>query len=197
MRTCTKPASYFWEGRKVRLRAMSESDTYAWLEDTRDSESRRLLDGIELPKTEADRVAFFDRFGEFRNSDDRIMFSIETLEGELVGGLNINSIDNRNGTFSVGSLIHRDHRGHGYFEEAKRIVLRYCFYELRLQKYNATTLENNEGMLRHFARIGAQPEGRRRRNVYSDGRFWDEVLYGLTREEFEENDNAWKKSDSP
>lgn len=30
-------------------------------------------------------------------------------------------------------------------------------------------------------------EGRRRRVVFTDGRFYDTILTGLTREEFEEN----------
>ncbi len=179
----------------VRLRALTEADTHVWLEQSRDSETERLLEpGIGLPKTERDRAAFFERWGEFRNSGERIMFSIETLEGELVGGLNINSVDTRNGTFCVGSLIHREHRGKGYFEEAKRIVLRYCFHELRLQKYNSSTIETNEGTIRHFARIGAQPEGRRRRNVFTGGRYYDDLLYGLTREEFDANDAEWKRA---
>lgn len=178
--------SYFWEGEKVRLRELREGDLEAWLGECKDSESQQTLNpGIELPKTQADAAEFFRKFGEFRSSDERIMFSIETLDGELVGGLNINSIDTRNGTFCLGSLIHRKHRGKGYLEEAKRLVLRYCFHELRLQKYNASCIEFNEAMLRHFARLGCQPEGRRRRTQYTNGRFYDDLLFGLTREEFD------------
>lgn len=187
-----RPAGYyFWEGCRVRLRAVSEADTRIWLEAQYDSETVRLLDGITLPATELDRVRFFEKWGEFRGRDELIMFTIETLDGEVVGGVNINSINHRAGTFCVGSVIHRQHRGRGFFEEAKRIVLRYCFYELRLQKYNATTLETNEAMVRHFTRIGAQPEGRRRRDEFTNGRYYDNLMYGLTREEFEVNDAAW------
>lgn len=180
---------YFWQGRLVRLRAMNEEDTRIWLENQFESEVDRTLNpGIELPATESDRADFYARFGEFRNESGRTMFTIETLDGIVIGGLNLNGINQRHGTFSIGSRIYTQHQGKGYFEEAKRIVLRYCFSELRLHKYNASVLETNEAMLRHFKRIGAKPEGRRREVVYTNGRFYDELLFGLTAEEFATND---------
>jgi len=41
-------------------------------------------------------------------------------------------------------------------------------------------------MIRHAARLGCQAEGRIRRQIYTDGRFFDELIFGLTREEFDE-----------
>lgn len=124
------------------------------------------------------------------------MFSIDLLDGPHIGGMNICSVDSRNGTFSMGSRLYREFWGCGYFEEAKRIVLRYCFFELRLQKYNSGCIETNEAMVRHFARIGAVQEGRRRRAVFTNGRFYDELLYGLTNDEFKTNDSEWKAARS-
>jgi len=45
------------------------------------------------------------------------MFTIENLDSENIGALNLNSIDERNGTFSIGMQIDRDHRGKGYFQD--------------------------------------------------------------------------------
>ena len=66
------------------------------------------------------------------------------------------------------------------------IVLRYAFHELRFQKYNIHCLETNQPMIRHAARLGCQAEGRIRRHIYTNGRFQDELIFGLTREEFDE-----------
>ncbi|MDX2111096.1 MAG: GNAT family protein [Verrucomicrobiota bacterium] len=186
-------STYFWEGEKIRLRAYQEKDGAAWLEDNLDSESRRTLNpGIELPKTEAAAAELFKKFGDFRSQNERIFFTIETLAGEIVGGININSINTTHGTFCVGGLIHRKHRGHGYYEEAKRLVFRYCFHELRLNKYNAGLIETNQGMIRHVTRMGCQPEGRRSQMFYTNGRYYDEILFGLTREQFD----AWEAARS-
>src|SRR5690606_40799422 len=85
----------------------------------------------------------------------------------------------------TGTRIYRAHRGHGYGFQAKVIVLRYAFHELRFQKYNIRCMESNEPMIRHAARLGCQAEGRIRRQIYTDGRFYDELISGLTREEFD------------
>jgi len=38
------------------------------------------------------------------------MFTIENLEGMSIGGINLNSIDERNGTFSIGIVIDKEYR---------------------------------------------------------------------------------------
>ena len=34
-------------------------------------------------------------------------------------------------------------------------------------------------------KVGCREEGRRRQVVYTDGSYWDEILFGMTRDEFE------------
>ena len=179
--------SYYWQGEHIRLRPMHADDVYLWLAEERsDSEAVRMLNaGMDLPKSEQDARAFAERYAEFNHRHERIMFSIETLDGELVGGINIHSMNQRNGTFETGTRIYRAYRGRGYGFEAKLLVLRYAFHELRFQKYNIRCLETNQAMIDHAARLGCQPEGRIRRHNYTDGRFYDDLLFGLTREEFD------------
>lgn len=180
--------AYYWQGDAIRLRPMHHDDAATWLADEQsDSEAVRFLNyGMDLPKSEHAAQGFAERFAEFNNSDQRIMFSIETLDGELVGGINIHSMDRKNGTFETGSRIYRAYRGRGYGFQAKVIVLRYAFHELRFQKYNIRCLESNEPMIHHAARLGCQAEGRIRRHIYTAGRYYDELIFGLTREEFDE-----------
>lgn len=65
------------------------------------------------------------------------MFTIENLNGEYVGGVNLNSIDEKNGTFSIGVQVDRDHRGKGYGTRAINILLKYAFWSL-----DSTSLTN-------------------------------------------------------
>jgi RimJ/RimL family protein N-acetyltransferase len=187
--------SYFWQGNKIRLRPLLPDDTALWQLEEHDSQTVRFLNyGITLPKTAVDAEAFAERYAHFNNIDERIMFSIETLAGELVGGINIHSMDRKNGTFETGTRLYRRFRGLGYAFEAKTIVLRYAFHELRFQKYNIRCIETNEAMIRHARRLGCREEGRIRRHIYTNGRFYDEIILGLTREEFDhlgqQNDNS-------
>ena len=190
---------YYWQGADIRLRPMHEDDGPLWLADQQsDSEAVRFLNyGIDLPSSEYAAEQFVDRYAEFANSAERIMFSIETLHGELVGGINIHSMDRKNGTFETGTRIYRAHRGHGYGFQAKVIVLRYAFHELRFQKYNIRCMESNEPMIHHAARLGCQAEGRIRRHIYTGGRFFDELIFGLTREEFDALEQRLSESHQP
>jgi [ribosomal protein S5]-alanine N-acetyltransferase len=178
---------YYWQSEHIRLRPMHVDDVALWLAEERSySETVRMLNaGMDLPKSEQDARAFAERYAEFNHRHERIMFSIETLDGELVGGINVHSMNQRNGTFETGTRIYRAYRGRGYGFEAKLLVLRYAFHELRFQKYNIRCLETNQPMIDHAARLGCQPEGRIRRHNYTNGRYYDDLLFGLTREEFD------------
>jgi len=181
------PLRPYWTGPRLRLRAMRADDVDLWLAEERDDhEAVHFLNyGTPLPKSRRDAEAFAERFAEFGSRDERIMFSIETHAGEVVGGINLHSMDLKNGTFQTGTRLYRAHRERGYGLEAKVMVLRYAFFELRYQKYEVRCLATNDAMVRHMARLGATLEGRIRRHVYTQGTYLDELAYGLTREEFE------------
>ncbi|MFN2322387.1 MAG: GNAT family N-acetyltransferase [Trueperaceae bacterium] len=180
-------SSPYWQGPHIRLRPMHRDDVDLWLvEEQEDAEATYFLNaGMPLPKSRHDADAFATKYAEFGSSEERLMFSIETLDGTLVGGMNLHSMDRTNGTFQTGSRIYRAFRGRGYGLEAKHLLLRYAFHELRFQKYEVRCSEHNDAMVRHMARLGAVPEGRLRRHLYTRGTFEDELCFGLTREEFD------------
>jgi len=181
--------TYFWAGDKIKLRSIDKNDWLEWLEDFEDSDAIRLLEStIELPKSVEIAKAIYSEWADFKDTSKRIMFAIETYEGELVGGINLNSMDYKNGTFSFGIRVNRHHRNKGYGSDALRILLRYGFYELRFQKCNSSCLNINEGSIRLHESLGFINEGRRRRVAYTNGQYYDNLLFGLTREEFEHNE---------
>jgi len=186
------PHGGYWQGTLVRLRAMRPDDDALLLHDElTDTEAVRNLNyGMPLPRSRASARAFTERFAEFGARDERIMFSIETIDGELVGGINVHNRQVTHGTFETGSRIYRAYRGRGYGFDAKLLVLRYAFHELRFQKYVIRCIAGNQAMVRHAARLGCVQEGRLRCQIYTDGAHHDELVYGLLREEF---DTLWKR----
>lgn len=177
--------SYFWRDELVSLRGVEEGDWEYLYYNRFDTPARRLLQyEVELPPTMAEAKAAAALFLNFAQSNERIMFTIENLDGEVVGGVNLNSIDARNGTFSIGMQIDRDHRGKGYGTAAMRIVLKYAFFERRLNKYYGAVLDGNIASATMLRKLGCKEEGRRRQMVYADGRYFDEILFGLTKEDF-------------
>jgi RimJ/RimL family protein N-acetyltransferase len=181
--------NYFWQGQKVRLRPRLASDWETIFQESTDSEGMRFLDcslelplSVEMAQTSAENTANFKA---------GTIFAIETLSNELVGGIFIHSQNEKDGTFSFSVWISRHQRRKGYAKEALQIVLKYMFHELRYQKCNSACLEGNETSIKLHEQLGFKKEGQRRRNRFTNGRFYDEVLFdevlfGLTCEEFGE-----------
>ncbi|MBD3919206.1 GNAT family N-acetyltransferase [Paenibacillus sp. PR3] len=178
-------SEYYWQDDKIRLRAIAIEDWENCYIGGFDSPARRLLECMtELPPTISDAKKFTAEFADFGSSNRRIMFMIENLNGESIGGINLNSIDERNGTFSIGIVVDKKHRGQGYGTSAMQILLKYAFLERRLNKFNDYVLEGNEGSARMMKKLGCVQEGVRRQVVYINGQYMDFIMFGLTKDEY-------------
>lgn len=62
--------------------------------------------------------------------------------------------------------------------------MRYYFEELRYQKANTRVNSFNEPSLALHRHLGFVEEGRRRRVGFSGGEHFDDILFGMTVEEF-------------
>lgn len=180
---------YFWQGQITRLRPLSVDDTEEALRDRLDSPGRQMLQlGIELPASaDAMRARLTER-ADCQDVDGLILFTIENLDGQNVGGLSYHTRNRKDGNFSFGVRVTLPFRGRGYAIDATRILLRYAFLERRYHKCNSACVENNVASMRLHLALGFREEGRRRESIYYNGRYYDELLYGLTRDEFDAND---------
>lgn len=176
---------YYWQNEKVRLCPGNPDDWEQSYYNRFDSHARFALQyEIELPPVMQQERAASEKYAGFENTVGRLMFNIETLDGVLVGFINLNRIDERSGTFSIGMQIDQDYRGQGYGHAAMRILLDYAFNERRLHKFNAGIVEGNTASETLLKKLGCVHEGVRREVIYHQGRYWDEILYGLTDTEF-------------
>lgn len=174
-----------WQGTKVRLRSILPEDWSHFHENDQDSEGARLADIIYFPRSEAGTKSWAEHQASKGADGDNMMLAIETLAGELVGSINAHSCDPRHGTFKYGVAIFRAHWRKGYATEAVKILLRYYFHELRYQKVNAHTYAFNEGSIKLQEHLGFQQEGLLRNMIYTNGRHYDEYVYGLLKQEFD------------
>ena len=75
----------------------------------------------------------------------------------------------------------------GYGTEAVRLAVRFAFDHLNLQRVALSVQENNPRAIRAYEKAGFVHEGRLRREVYRDGRYYDVLQMGILREEFEDD----------
>jgi RimJ/RimL family protein N-acetyltransferase len=175
-----------WHGPRVRLRAFEASDWAAYANWDDDADQARNLDAIHFPRSDENTQRWAEELASRPRDGDNMHFVIEDERGEVVGNLNTHRCDARVGTFSYGISIRRDRRGKGYAKEAILLVLRHYFDELRYQKVTVGVYAFNEPSIRLHEKLGFRLEGRLRRMTFTRGEHFDELLYGLTVEEFAE-----------
>lgn len=178
-------STYYWQTDRIRLRPATNEDWSAFYENYFDTPARFLLDSlVELPLNKEDAKMVWEGFIENSKKEGRINFTIESLEGIMIGSMSIAGIDERNGNFGIGMQINRDQRGKGYGTEAMKLLLNYAFNERRLHKYQSYVMEGNIGSETMLKKLGCVKEGVHRKTTFHDGRYWDEIHYGLLAEEF-------------
>src|SRR6266571_2442749 len=78
----------------------------------------------------------------------------------------------------------------GYGTEAMRVVLRYGFDALGLNKISLDVLEYNTRALRTYERLGFQREGVHREDIYKDGRFVNVMRMSILARELRDEPHA-------
>ncbi|HMP40259.1 MAG TPA: GNAT family protein [Roseiflexaceae bacterium] len=181
-------------GRLIRLRALEPSDAETLFRHHQDTEISRRDARIQWPRSLADIRRRLETPGEVQSTDN-IELVITTLDDQVIGGIDVQSTDRRNGTFSIGiGLTERSAWGKGYAKEAMLLVLRAMFHEWRYQKCNISVYAFNTRALGLYRRLGFQEEGRLRRTYFSNGEYHDEICLGVTREEFDARYPEWRVS---
>lgn len=176
----------YWEGKRVRLRAMEPEDAQYHYDLNRQRGVDRNQEMVHVPSSLARIRKWVGEAAETGYRDgDQFTFQIEALEtGEIVGTIDTHHNDARVGVLSYGIAILAGHRRKGYASDAICLVLRYYFLERRYQKVNVNVYSYNEDSMRLHERLGFTLEGRQRRSNFTAGEFHDTLWYGMTVEEF-------------
>jgi RimJ/RimL family protein N-acetyltransferase len=124
----------------------------------------------------------FDRWAR----DDASVHWRLVVDGETAGSVFLHSIDWINRQGQQGIVIgRRADWGKGYGSEAVKLRTAYAFEELGLERLETSSLESNIGMHRALERSGFVRAGLRRRALYVQGEWRNEVMFELLRSEWQ------------
>jgi RimJ/RimL family protein N-acetyltransferase len=118
---------------------------------------------------------------------------------DYIGQIDLHRIDWINRNAVLGIVIGRkdmQNRGIGY--EAIRLLQRFAFHTLNLHRLELEVYEFNERAIRCYRKAGFREEGRMRQRLYRHGKYWDILMMGILREEFERgvgNDDPGSEGD--
>jgi len=178
------PGGVYLRGPRVWLRPLEKEDLARYQELFAEPEISLSYGKLGVPETLGRLQRRYDA-GELDTTDRFLLLVIET-EGTLIGAMQLSNTENlpsRSATFGImiGDPAYLDR---GYGTEASKLLLDYAFAVLGYHKVNLDLFEYNARALAMYEKLGFVLEGRRRENHWSRGRFWDDILMGVTAEEW-------------
>ena len=113
-------------------------------------------------------------------AEDRADFAIFTLEGEFVGEVVLNDLEEDDLAMNYRiALANPSVRGKGYGTEAGKAVVALPMDEVVSRRISLTVYSFNPGAQRSYAKIGFQVEGLARHTMLWDGEWVDSVLMSM------------------
>jgi RimJ/RimL family protein N-acetyltransferase len=168
------------EGTLVTLVPMDPSHLQDFVRWSHDRTGMRYL-ALSHPLTLADEERWYERVS---SAGDVVVWSI-LREGRHIGSTALEGIDWRNRNATSGIWIgDTDEHGKGYGKEAMRLRTAYAFEELGLEKVITTAFTDNIASIRALERAGYRQCGLRRHQVFRGGRWLDQWLGEILREEW-------------
>jgi len=174
----------YLEGENIYFRGFERSDLDGeyrnWIND---SEVTHYIKVGSFPQTDDGLRSYYEREEAGNNS---VLFAIiEKSSGNHIGNSHIYDIDWVHRT-ALRAVVLGDKScwGKGYALEVIRLLNRYAFETLNLNKLISSTCSDNEPIQRLNQKAGYTREGVGRQEFYRDGRYYDRIFWGLLKSEY-------------
>ena len=176
-----------YRGDKKRLREYREEDIETVQKYINDPEVKKLLHaGVPYLYTLEDEKKWYENCSA---QNDTYSFAIETLEEKkYIGGCGVNRVDWKNSVVDVGIFIgDKEYWGKGYGTDAMLVLVSFIFKQLNINKIKLQVFAFNERAIKSYKKCGFRVEGVLRQEIYRDGKYHDDIVMGLLKDEFIDN----------
>ena len=144
--------------------------------------AKNLGGGYRFIGEEVDR-AWFDRYLQSRNNSVRL--AVVDENDVIVGCVYFLNIDNINLSADLHIMIgEKENRGKGIGSYAVKALVEHAFYNLNLRRIQLEVLEYNTAARALYRKIGFIEEGIKRKAVYKNGEYVDELIMALLKEDY-------------
>lgn len=115
-----------------------------------------------------------------------IFLIIETMEKRVpIGTMGLNNINWVHRRAKSGAMIgEKNYWSRGYGTDAKVALLEHAFLTLGLEKICSSVLAFNARSLAYLKKTGYREEGVRKRHIYRNGEWIDDILLAIFKEDF-------------
>jgi RimJ/RimL family protein N-acetyltransferase len=176
----------FLRGRKVILRPLEQADVPLLTRWINDPEVRQYLVS-QVPQSEEMERNWVSKI----DPNNSIVLGIQIIDGPLIGTLAILHISWRDRLAITGTMIgEKQYWGKGYGTDAKMVLLDYAFNTLNLHKVCSGACGFNKRSIRYSLRCGYKIEAVRKKHLFRNGRYCDQVELAIFRKNWEP---VWKR----
>ena len=173
------------KGTKTCLRALEERDAAILLAMLNDPEIERCVGGWGYPVSEMQQRQWFANVHKDEQTKRFMIDITDTDTAQTIGMIYLTNIDWKNRCVESGIKLAADApRRQGYATDAVRALFRFAFDELNMHRIEMEILEDNIASRKLYEKCGAVCEGIKRAAVYKNGRYLDQCLYAVLKEEF-------------
>jgi len=171
-------------GERIELRRHARENYRLYGEWYSDPEIWRLTSWAVSPLSpSAVERLFEDR--ERSPTDDSFAIHLKG-EDEPIGVISLMNIREANASAELSIIVgHPEDRHQGYGAEAIETLLRYGFEDLGLNRIGLRVFAFNEDAISTYEKLGFRKEGCLRKALKRDDTFYDAILMGISRSEWE------------
>lgn len=177
-------AATILQGEKIRLRPLQEEDLPLLATWWNDPTWMVFQNANITPSPSSSTIDMFRAWSSNKDASS-FGFSIEEIESKkLVGHATVWGIDPIVRAGTLGIIIGGQYVDQGLGTDAMRVLLRYAFEELGINKIELSVWEYNSRALRTYERVGFVVEGSRRAATFHAGQYWAQIQMGILKSEY-------------
>ena len=174
------PGPPFLCGETVDLHTVVEADAEFIARGRNDPEVRPLL-----PRSRPHTVSEAREDVEGYMSDDSDGLGLlACVDGDPVGLVSMFMVEADSGRAFIGAWFVPEAQGKGYGTDAVGRLVGYGFDERRLNRIGAAARADNDASRATLEKLGFVQEGRHREHYYVEGKYVDQITYGLLESEW-------------
>lgn len=120
----------------------------------------------------------------YRAGDYHDWAIVSKEDSHMIGTIGFTRIDTQNRVGEIGYVINPRYAGHGFATEAGRLVLKFGFEKLGLNRIEARYMVENTASRRVMEKIGMTYEGTARSLMFVKGKYRDISICAITRDDY-------------
>lgn len=126
-------------------------------------------------------------FNKYLNNinNEKVWIVQEVESIKSIGTVGVYNIDYRSRNCEWGRLfLVGDFRGKGYGKEIEKMVYRYVFEHLNMNKLMCEVYSDNVNVVEMHKKFGSKIEGILKQHIYRDGNYKDVTIMSILREDY-------------